>query len=112
MSTVAEALAPLLEDGFDHHEHQQLRPGVRVRNWGEQYDRARQWGTAEVVAVLRKPCSWEQEWGRLNIEVLVRHDLDGSLGWWADYGTSLPEGCWSCGNGDVSCSHTPILALR
>jgi hypothetical protein len=98
------ALAPMLADGFDHHEHEHLKPGVRVRNRGEQYDTARQFGTAEIVAVLRKPGSWERMYGRLNIEVLVRRD-DGSLTWWADYGTYLPEGCWLCaGEGCDRCA--------
>ena len=104
---VAEALAPYLADGFDHYEHEHLRVGVRVRNRGEQYPEARQWGTAEVVAVLRKPGSWERKWGRLNIEVLVRRErpqFGGPLSWWADYGTYLAEGCWSCGDGRLDCS--------
>lgn len=96
MSEIDKALAPMLHDGFDHHDHEHLKPGVRVHNRGEQYPEARQFGTAEVVAVLRKPGSWERKWGRLNIEVLVRRDRDGSLGWWADYGTRLAEGCWIC----------------
>jgi hypothetical protein len=96
VDAVREALAPMFADGFDHHEHEHLKPGVRVRNRSEQYASARQFGTAEVVAVLRKPGAWEQKYGRLNIEVLVQRD-DGSFSWWADYGTFLPEGCWSCG---------------
>lgn len=96
-SAEKDALAPLLADGFDHYEHEHLKPGVRVRNRGEQYDTARQFGTAEIVAVLRKPGAWERDWGRLNIEVLVKRDRDGSLTWWADYGTFLTEGCWLCG---------------
>lgn len=105
---VADALAPMLADGFDHHEHEHFRPGVRVRNRGERYDTARQWGTAEVVAVLRKPGAWERQWGRLNIEILVRRDRadsGGVLTWWADYGTALPEGCWVCGDGGLACEH-------
>lgn len=98
-SAEIDALAPMLTDGFRHHEHEHLKPGVRVRNRGERYDTARQFGTGEIVAVLRKPGAWERQWGRLNIEVLVRLDRDGSLTWWADYGTVLPEGCWSCGGG-------------
>ena len=91
-----DVLAPMLADGFDHWEHEHFKPGVRVHNRSEQYDTARQFGTAEVVAVLRKPGAWERDWGRLNIEVLVRRDRDGSLTWWADYGTSLAEGCRLC----------------
>lgn len=104
---VARALAPLLADGFDHYEHEHFKPGVRVRNRGEQYVAARQWGTAEVVAVLRKPGTWERQWGRLNIEVLVRRDradFGDLLAWWADYGTRLPEGCWACGDGRLVCA--------
>lgn len=103
---VAAALAPLLAEGFTHHDHEQLRPGVRVRNRGEQYDDARQFGTAVVVAVLRKPGAWEQKWGRMNIEVLVRRErprFGNELAWWADYGTALPEGCWLCGGTDAAC---------
>lgn len=99
------ALAPMLADGFGHWDHEHIKPGIRVHNRGEQYPEARQWGTAEVVAVLRKPGSWEKTWGRLNIEVLVRRDRDGSLSWWADYGTRLIEGCWLCGMGDILCEH-------
>lgn len=103
---VREALAPLLADGFDHYEHEHLKPGVRVHNRGEQYPEARQWGTAVVVAVLRKPGIWEKTWGRLNIEVLVRQDsprFGKELTWWADYGTFLPDGCWICGDGRLDC---------
>lgn len=104
-SAESAALAPMLADGFARYEHEHLKPGVRVRNRGEQYSTARQFGTAEVVAVLRKPGVWEQEYGRLNIEVLVRRDRDGSLGWWADYGTCLIEGCWQCdGAGCDTCA--------
>lgn len=105
MTTMQDDLATMLADGFDHHEHAQIKPGVRVHNAGERYSAARQWGTAEVVAVLRKPGPWEQKWGRLNIEVLVRRD-DGSHRWWADYGTALAEGCFICGNGPGGeCEH-------
>ena len=110
---VAEALAPMLADGFDHHEHDVLKPGVRVRNRGEQYDTARQFGTGAIVAVMRKPGSWEQAYGRLNIEVLVRRDkplIEGGsvLTWWADYGTYIAEGCWLCdGIGCDRCMSTP-----
>lgn len=103
-AAVEEKLAPMLADGFIYHEHEHLKPGVRVRNRGEQYASARQFGTAVVVAVLRKPGSWERTYGRLNIEVLVQRD-DGSLTWWADYGTFLPEGCWPCGS--RTCEHVP-----
>lgn len=99
MNRVAAALAPLLADGFDHYEHEHLKPGIRVRNRGEQYAEARQFGTGVIVAVLRKPGAWEHTYGRLNIEVLVRRDRPGylnELSWWADYGTFLPEGCWLC----------------
>lgn len=100
----------MIAAGFDHHDHEHLRPGVRVRNRGEQYDTARQFGTGQIVAVLRKPGSWERTYGRLNIEVLVRRDkplFEGSevLTWWADYGTYLPEGCWRCGDGRTDCQH-------
>jgi hypothetical protein len=108
MATVEEELATLLADGFDHYEHEHLKPGVRVCNRGEQYPEARQWGTAEIVAVLRKPGEWEQKWGRLNIEVLVRRDpgcgFGGPLTWWADYGTFLAEGCFICGDGRLDCA--------
>ena len=33
-SDVEEALAPMLADGFDHYEHEHIKPGVRVRNRG------------------------------------------------------------------------------
>ena len=115
-SDVEEALAPMLADGFDHYEHEHIKPGVRVRNRGEQYPEARQWGTAEVVAVLRKPGAWEKKWGRLNIEVLVRRDradFGPELTWWADYGTSLNEGCWICGDGRPTCAeHLPADSER
>ena len=109
---IAAALAPMLADGFDHYEHDHLKPGVRVRNRGEQYDTARQWGTAEVVAVMRKPGSWERTYGRPNIEVLVRRDradFGSDLTWWADYGTFLPEGCWVCGDGRLACPEHRVI---
>jgi len=110
--TEIDALAPMLADGFGHHEHEHLRPGVRVHNRGEQYPEARQWGTAEVVAVLRKPGAWERKWGRLNIEVLVRQDhprFGPALTWWADYGTRLAEGCWIHGDGRLECSEHRVI---
>lgn len=89
MSAAAETeIAKMLARGWSHYEHPILKPGVRVRNVAEQYPEAHRNGTAEVVAVLRKPGAWEQKYGRPNIEVLVRRDRD-SLGWWADYGTRL-----------------------
>lgn len=106
--TAAE-IEKLTKDGFRHYDHEHLRPGNRVRNAGERYDTARQFGTAEIVAVLRKPGLWERTWGRLNIEVLVKRDRDGSLCWWADYGTVLPEGCWLCGG--AGCLRCTDLAV-
>lgn len=88
-STAEEEIAGMLADGWSHYEHETLKPGVRVRNVGEQYPEARRLGTAEVVAVVHKPGIWEQIYGRLNLEVLVKRDRDGSLGWWADYGTDV-----------------------
>jgi hypothetical protein len=79
----------MLADGWSHYEHDTIKPGVRVRNSGEQYLDALVKGTAEVVAVMRKPGAWEQKYGQLNLEVLVRRDRDGSLGWWQDYRTEV-----------------------
>lgn len=114
-STAEEEVAGMLADGWSHYEHEHLKPGVRVRNVGERYPEARQFGTAEVVAVVRKPGIWEEIYGRLNLEVLVKYDpghsmFGGQLLWWADYGTSLLEGCFICGNGPGDCEHRAARA--
>lgn len=108
---VEQKLAPMLAAGWVHYEHEHFKPGVRVRNGGEQYPEARQFGTAVVVAVMRKEGSWEQTWGRKNLEVLVRRDpdRDGSLSWWQDYRTALPEGCWLCDG--AGCDRCAELSL-
>jgi hypothetical protein len=78
-------------EGWSHYEHDSIKPGVRVRNAGEQYLDALVKGTAEVLAVMRKTGAWEQKYGRPNIEVIVKRDRDGSLGWWQDYRTEVIE---------------------
>ena len=87
---------PMLAKGWEPYEHESFKPGVRVRNASHQYPEARQWGTAEVVLVMRKEGAWEERYGRRNLEVLVCYDNDGALGWWQDYRTALVEGCWLC----------------
>jgi hypothetical protein len=116
---VEAELAPMLEGGWIHFDHEHFKPGVRVRNWGEQYDTARQFGTAVVEAVMRKEGSWEKTYGRLNLEVLVRRDrpdLGNELMWWQDYRTALTEGCWLCdGAGCDRCAEhrtSPGLEVR
>ena len=114
-STAEEEIAGMLADGWLPFEHEHLKPGVRVHNKGEQYPEARQFGTAEVVAVVRKPGRWEEIYGRLNLEVLVKYDpghsmFGGQLLWWADYGTRLTEGCFHCGNGPGDCEHRAAWA--
>lgn len=77
-----------------------LQAGDRVRNAGEQFNRAYEQGTATVIAVMRRgtdeaPDSWERSWGRPNVEVIVERDRghDGADGvrytTWAHYGTAL-----------------------
>jgi hypothetical protein len=77
-----------------------LRVGARVRNAGEQFNRAYQQGTATVIAVMRRgtdenPDSWERSWGRPNVEVIVDRGVDRRdltvprYTNWADYGTAL-----------------------
>lgn len=89
-STAIEAeIEKMLADGWSHYEHENFKPGTRVHNTHERYYGAHLNGTAEVVAVVRKPGPREQKYGRLNLEVLVKRDRDGLLGWWADYGTSV-----------------------
>lgn len=105
--TAEELISGLIGRGFDLVDHapplEGLREGARVRNTSEQYDRARAEGTATVVAVLRRgtderPDSWEQSWGRPNIEVVVARDADqprvvhGRFTAWADYSTVLVAG--------------------
>lgn len=80
-----------------------LKPGARVRNYGEQFSPAFTDGTATVVAVMRQgtdevPDWWERSWGRPNVEVIVERD-DAQVGFgapkftnWADYGTVLALG--------------------
>ena len=117
MSSAEEEIAGMLADGWLPFEHETHKPGVRVRHAGERYADARQFGTAEVVAVVRKPGVWEEIYGRLNLEVLVKRDpgtglLDGGLHWWADYHTSLTEGCFVCGNGPGDCEHRAAWAEK
>lgn len=110
MSDVSEKLKPYLDDGFGHYAlHEHFTPGVRVHNRGERYPEARQFGTGNIVAVLRKPGRWEVVYDRLNIEILVRRD-DSSLSFWADYGTYLPEGCWHCKT--LTCDHAAKVILK
>lgn len=92
----AEARTELEARGYrDIEEHNGLRVGARVRNYGEQYYAAISKGTGVVRALMqRDPSSWSNEWGRPDIEVLVERDKshrdDGSrVGRWADYGTVL-----------------------
>lgn len=88
-STAEEEIAGMLADGWFPFEHETLKPGVRVCNRGELHYKAREVGTAEVVAVVRKPGVWEELYHRLNLEVLVKRDRDGSHVWWADYATDI-----------------------
>lgn len=105
--TAEEEIGGMLADGWLPFEHETLRPGVRVHHVGEQHPDARQFGTATVVAVVRKPGLWEELYGRLNLEVLVKRDpaREGELHWWADYGTTLAEGCWHCSSGEAHATH-------
>ena len=87
----------------EHPRYPDLRPGARVHNRGEQFDAALFDGTSVVVTLMRRgtderPDSWEQSWGRPNIEVIVERD-DARVGFgapkftcWADYGTMLAIG--------------------
>jgi hypothetical protein len=77
-----------------------LRPGARVRNYGERWHEAIVEGTATVAVVLRrgtdeKPDSWELTYRRPNIEVIVERDPDrrdfGAISVWSDYGSCLAE---------------------
>ena len=86
-----DKIAAMMADGFDHYDHEFIKVGMRVRNAGELYAKAHREGTAEVIAVMRKPGVWETTYNRKNIEVLVRRDRDGSLTWWADYGTRIAK---------------------
>lgn len=87
--TIAEDVAAQLADmtarGYTpvgtHPRVPELTAGARVHNHGEQYPEAYWDGTATVIAVMRRH--------ETDFEVLVRRDRDGSLGWWADYGTRL-----------------------
>lgn len=93
-STIIEKLA---KDGFvqieTHPTRDDLVVGARVHNSGERYSEARENGTATVVAITRKgtderPDSWQQSYGRPNIEVVVERD-NGERVAWADYGTQV-----------------------
>lgn len=104
-ATVEELRAELESNGFrdipHHPKNPQLRVGARVRNYGEQYARAEQYGTAFVRAIMRRgtdenPDSWERSYGRPNIEVIAERDPEfarsfGALSTWSDYGTVLVE---------------------
>lgn len=104
VKAVADVRADLEADGFreiaEHPRRSDLVVGARVRNRGEQYPKAMQFGTAVVVAIMRRgtdehPDSWERTYGRPNIEVIVECDADRSFPGatsWADYGTHLAEG--------------------
>ena len=75
-----------------HPRRDDLRPGARVRHSSHRWDAAYFEGTADVVAVMRRgtderPDSWEQTYGRPNIEVIVRQHLEISE--WADYHTEV-----------------------
>lgn len=101
MSALRDERESLESSGFREVEfapkNPGIKPGARVRNRGEQYDKAIWHGTAIVVAVLRrgtdeKPDSWEQSWGRPNVEVIVERDREqfgSKFTSWADYGTEL-----------------------
>lgn len=77
-----------------HPRRSDLKPGARVRHSAHRWDDAYMSGTADVVAVMRRgsderPDSWEQQYGRPNIEVIVNHD--GEITEWTDYHTAVVE---------------------
>jgi hypothetical protein len=56
-------------------EHNDLRPGVRIRHRGHQYPEAYLNGTGVVVAVTeKKPSGWSESWGAPDIEMVVAYD--------------------------------------
>lgn len=96
MSTTIEKL---VENGFAqidaHPTRDDLVVGARVHNSGERYSEARENGTATVVALMRKgtderPDSWQQSYGRPNIEVVVERDGGMQIAW-SDYGTVVAQ---------------------
>ena len=74
--------------GYRHYEMEDLAVGDRVRNRNQQFIEARE-GTATVIAIMRCKGEWEQKYDMKNVEVLVKRDIDDSLGWWQDYMTIL-----------------------
>lgn len=92
--------AALLKERYrDVEEFRGLKVGARVHHVGERYAEAVLDGTATVLAVMhKKPSSWEQSYGRPDVELLVR--LDDRLvkkgmpeiGQWADYHTRPVQG--------------------
>lgn len=78
-----------------HPNRPSLRGGARVRHSSHRWGDAIAEGTGEVVTVMRRgtdeaPDSWEQQYGRPNIEVIVRM-FDGEISVWADYHTEVVD---------------------
>lgn len=96
---MSQTIEKLTENGFTridaHPTRIDLVVGARVRNSSERYASAIHVGTATVIAIMRKgsndsPGSWEQSYGRPNVEVVVRRDT-GVVIAWADYGTVVVD---------------------
>lgn len=93
-------LASLIADGYHPveeftHRGRTLRVGQRVHHIGEKWAAAQDQGTAILVAITRHrpPSSWEQSYGRPDVEVIAVTDQDrygtGRIGRWADYHTVI-----------------------
>ena len=69
-------LAELHDAGYeDAEEHNELKPGARVRHVGHRWPTAYERGTGTVVAVTRKPdSSWSRSWGMPDVELVVAYD--------------------------------------
>lgn len=93
-----ELLAELRKRGYvDVAEHEKLRPGTRVRHWGQRWNAALADGTGNVLAIAEKPnSSWSRTYGMPDIEMVVLFDepgLGGSrLSQLAQYHVAVVEG--------------------
>lgn len=90
---LGEIIAGLLEHGFvEVQECDRLRVGTRVRHNGHQWPDAYISGTGNVERIFHLPkSSWEQRYGRPNIEIIMRRD-NGDFMFVADYHLSVTEG--------------------